>query len=318
MGRDLPIVGLIANPMSSKDIRRLVTLARVVDVEEKANLVARLLVGMTAGPAVQVLALDDSAGLVRRAVTLADGDTPPVDFVDLTPVGTERDTREAAHQMRGAGARALVTVGGDGTIRAAVEAWPDALLVPVSAGTNNAVAIPDEPTVVGLASARAAAGQVTDRAIGRLTALRLTTAEGPGGTALIDIAGVHTRWVGSRAIWQPEDLVEAIVANPRPTAVGVASIASGLGPLAAGHARHIRFGPGRRLRVILGPGLVADVSVADHHDEPEGTTITLDEETGVVALDGERRLIRSGAGLVDVVAGPSILQVRRALAHSEP
>ncbi len=32
------IVGLIANPASSKDIRRLTGLARVVDVEERANL----------------------------------------------------------------------------------------------------------------------------------------------------------------------------------------------------------------------------------------------------------------------------------------
>jgi len=49
------LVGLVANPTSSKDIRRLTTLARVIDVEEKANLVARLLVGIGSEKGIEVL-----------------------------------------------------------------------------------------------------------------------------------------------------------------------------------------------------------------------------------------------------------------------
>jgi hypothetical protein len=308
-----PTVGLIANPLSSKDIRRLVGLARVVDVEEKANLIARLLVGMTAGPAVEVLALDDSAGLVRRAVGLAGTHAPLVTFLDLEAEGSEADTRRAAQALYEAGARLLVTVGGDGTIRSAVEGWPDAVLVPVSAGTNNAVAIPDEPTIIGRAAALAGAGEVPTSAFTRLTALTVDTGEPAPSTALIDVVGVHTRWTGARALWEPDEFVEAVVANPRPTAVGIASIAAALGPLAPGHARHVRFGAGRDLRVILGPGLVADVSVAEHRDVPEGDQMALDSETRVVALDGERRLIRSGNALVDIVAGPTLLSVHGAL-----
>ena len=95
--------------------------------------------------------------------------------------------------------------------------------------------------------------------------------------------------------------------------MGVASIAAALGPLPAGHARHIWFGPGRPLRVVLGPGLVTDVAVADHTDIAEGDTITLDAATRVVALDGERRSIRSEFGRVDVLPGPFLLSVHRAL-----
>ena len=127
-----PIVGLIANPVASKDIRRLVGLARVVDVEEKANLIARLLVGMSAGPPVAVLALDDSGSMVRRALRLTRGTTPLVEFLSIQAQGSERDTHDAAAMLRARGARVLVTVGGDGTIRSAVEGWPDARLVDLS------------------------------------------------------------------------------------------------------------------------------------------------------------------------------------------
>ena len=94
-----PIIGLIANPVASKDIRRLVGLARVVDVEEKANLIARLLVGMTAGPPVRVVALDDSGGMVRRALRLTRGTAPPVEYLPLEAEATERDTHDAARLL---------------------------------------------------------------------------------------------------------------------------------------------------------------------------------------------------------------------------
>ncbi len=311
-GTDSPVVGLIANPVASKDIRRLVGLARVVDVEEKANLIARLLAGMTAGPPVRVLALADAAGLVRRALRLARNTTPPVEFLAVEAEAKESDTRRAAEQLAASGATAVVTVGGDGTIRSAVEGWPQARLVPVAAGTNNAVAIADEPTAVGLAVALAANGLVPDDAYRRLTTLAVDTGADSVSTAVVDVVGVRTHWTGARALWEPNDLVEAVIANVRPTAVGVASIAAGLGPLGAGHVRYVRFGPGATVRALLGPGLVADVSVADYRDIPEGTRLHLDAATRVVALDGERRLVRAPAH-VEARPGPLLLSVPRAL-----
>lgn len=311
---DTPIVGLIANPIASKDIRRLVGLARVVDVEEKANLIARLLVGMTAGPEVRVVALDDSAALVRRAVRLTRGTLPAVEFLPLASQGVEGDTRQAAAMMRTRGAQVLVTVGGDGTIRAAVEGWPDARLVPLAAGTNNAVAIAHEPTMVGYATALAAAGSVPQDAYRQLTTLVVHTGDAAPSTAVVDAVGVGTPWTGARALWEPEDLVEAVVANARPEAVGIASIAAAFGPIPSRHARYIRFGAGERVRAIFGPGLVGDILVAEHRTVPEGARLPLDAATRVVALDGERRLVRSDEASVDVVPGASLLSVSRTLA----
>ncbi len=312
--RALPIVGLIANPMASKDIRRLVGLARVVDVEEKANLIARLLVGMTAGPPLAVHALDDAGGMVQRALRLARGRTPPVEFLPIAAEASERDTHDAARLLRVLGAECLVTVGGDGTIRSAVEGWPDARLVPLAAGTNNAMAIAHEPTMVGYATSLAAAGRLPADAYSQLTTMIVHTGDSESSTAVIDAVGVRTHWTGARALWEPGDLVEAVVANARPGAVGIASVAAALGPIPPRHARYIRFGPGPRMRAIFGPGLVGEISVADHRAVPEGTRIDLDPATRVVALDGERRLISGDEARVDVRPGAFLLSVSRTLA----
>lgn len=306
------LVGLVANPVSSKDIRRLTSLARVVDIEEKANLIARFLVGLGSVPGIGVLALDDRSGLVRRAVRQAGRAGPSVEFIAMEVVGDESDTRRAANYLSGTDTRALVTVGGDGTVRAAVEGWPDARLVPLAAGTNNAFALTLEPTIIGLATAMAVSRQFDD-SFASTTAIRVETTDGHA-TAVIDVVTVRNRWIGAGALWDPTLLLEAVVTSSRRTAVGIASISAALGHLERDHARRIRFGRGETVRAVFGPGLVLDVSVADHVDLPIGSEVQLDAGGGVVALDGERRLVAHG-GLARVVAGPSVLDPGRALQH---
>jgi ATP-NAD kinase N-terminal domain len=302
------LVGLVANPTSSKDIRRLTTLARVIDIEEKANLVARLLVGLASEKKIEVMALDDQAGLVRRAVALAGASRPSVDYLPLDVEGTEGDTRRAASALAGMGATALVTVGGDGTVRAAAEGWRRVPLVPIGAGTNNAFALTEEPTVIGLALALAVTRDVS--AFTPTTAVEVETTEG-WAMAVIDAVVVRSHWVGAGAIWEPAELVEGVVTSSRRTAVGIASVSASLGPLEAHHVRHLRFGGGRSVRAVFGPGLVIDIPVESHQDLPMGAEVRLVEGAGMVALDGERRF-PSGQGLVRVVEGPFIIDLDKA------
>ena len=300
------LVGLVANPTSSKDIRRLTTLARVIDVEEKANLVARLLVGLASEPEIEVMALDDPAGLVRRAVGMAGRSAPPVGYLPIEVKGDEGDTRRAASSLADLGADAMVTVGGDGTVRAAVEGWRRARLVPLAAGTNNAFALTDEPSVVGMATAIALANR-PDEAFKPTTALEVDTTDG-WALAVIDAVLVRSRWVGAGAIKDPHDLVEGVVTSSRRTAVGIASVSAAMGPLAPGQVRHIRFGGSRSVRAVFGPGLVLDVPVEEHEDLPIGAELRLVDEGGMVAVDGERRLPSSG-GVVRVIDGPRVLDL---------
>ncbi len=301
------LVGLIANPYSSKDIRRLTGLARVVDVEEKANLVARLLAGIRAGGDTTVVALDDSAGLVRRAVDLAGGVAPPLEFLDLDVEATEEDTRSASERCSKLNAGALVVVGGDGTVRAAAEGWRDAPLVPVAAGTNNAIALTEEPTVIGLAVAQAI--RTPGESFVPTVALEVEARHGRS-LAVIDAVAVRDRWVGTGAIWDPKQLVQGVVTSSRRTAVGIASVSAALGPLARDHARHIIFGGPRSVRAVFGPGLVRDVSITSFQDIPVGAAVKLSPAAGLVALDGERRVPASEC-MIRVVTGPRILDLDR-------
>ena len=287
-------------------------LARVIDIEEKANMVARLLVGMGAVPGVEVLALNDQAGLVQRAARLAGDRGARVDYLEMTLEGNESDTRAAAASLLDANALALVTVGGDGTVRAAAEGWPEAPLVPLAAGTNNAFALTDEPTVVGLAAALALSEGLD--AFVPTTAIAVETTNGDA-VAVIDAVVVRDTWVGAGAIWDPRQLVEAFVTSARRTAVGVASICAALGPLHPGYARRIAFGGTQTVRAVFGPGVVLDVPVSAYEDLALGTVVALDEQAGLVALDGERRLPAVG-GSVRVIQGPRILDLDRALSNS--
>lgn len=303
------LVGLVANPTSSKDIRRLTTLARVIDIEEKANLVARLLVGLASEPAIEVVALDDAAGLVRRAVGMAGRSAPPVAYLPIDLESDEGDTRRAAGLLAHRGAAAIVTVGGDGTVRAAVEGWREARLIPLAAGTNNAFALTDEPSVVGMATAIALTNR-SEQAFKATTAIEVDTTDG-WAVAVIDAVLVRGQWVGAGAIRDPADLIEGVVTSSRRTAVGIASISAALGPLAPGHVRHLRFGGRNSVRAVFGPGLILDVPVEDHEDLPIGAELTLDGQGGMVAVDGERRLAARG-GVVRVIAGPRVLDLDEA------
>jgi len=56
-----PVVGLVVNPSASRDIRRLTSLARTIDVHERVNQVARILQGLSASDRL----LPGGVGLVR-------------------------------------------------------------------------------------------------------------------------------------------------------------------------------------------------------------------------------------------------------------
>ena len=61
-------VGLIVNPKAGKDIRRIVSYGRFTTDEEKLNIVARILTGLTDSGVDRVLAMPDTIGLIKAAI----------------------------------------------------------------------------------------------------------------------------------------------------------------------------------------------------------------------------------------------------------
>src|SRR5918998_1265194 len=66
---DTTLVGIIANPASGKDIRRLVAHGSAFDNNEKINIVRRMPLGLDAAGVREVAYLPDAYGIVERAAS---------------------------------------------------------------------------------------------------------------------------------------------------------------------------------------------------------------------------------------------------------
>ena len=319
-------VGIVANPMSGRDIRRLVAQASVFPNAEKTNMVLRLLAAAGAAGVERALVSTDGMGVaggVARALAkrrASDGRLPALEFVELEVLsGTADDTHALVRAMRAAGAAVIVVLGGDGTARAAAADSGDVALLPLSTGTNNAFPEMWEATVAGtaaalLATGRVPAGEVTHRC----KALHVRAGEAHE-IALVDVCVTTVAHVAAKALWQPATLRELYCTFAEPHAIGLSSIAGLLHPVARTdpHGVAVRMGPGSTVLAPVAPGVVAPVEVAEAAPLAIGDTRLVAQPRGTVAVDGEREIAFGPATPVTVTLGrdgPRVLDVRAALA----
>jgi len=315
------LIGIIANPASGKDIRRVVSGARVVSHQEKANIIRRLIAGIAAEGARELLLMPDATGLSRKIRELV-GDTGPVPrAVDLPVIsGDWRDTLHATEAMRDAGARVIVTLGGDGTNRIVAKACKDVPLLPISTGTNNAFPHMIEGTLAGIAAARVAdAGSKADEFCRRTPMLEIVDATGEVvDSALVDIAVVRAGVQGALAVWDAGEIYSAFVSRVRSDVIGFSAIASGLARQGSA-ARIVLGGNARTVRAAIAPGIVTDIPVADVQHLSEGVPVPLGPPGAMLALDGERELrLDSDRPLFARLSrkGPLVVDIVRALSQS--
>ena len=301
------IVGVVANPLSGRDIRRLVTQASVFPTAEKANMmIQRLLTAFGAVGVHRVLLSTDLGGIsasVYRAIGRRpaqgrhgrDSRWPEVEYLDGQPIRqTAQDTVDAVRRMVTAGARVIVCLGGDGTARVAASAIGDVPMLALSTGTNNVFPAVREATIAGLA-----AGLVATRAVpadGVVTRAKLLEVRAGDRveTALVDVAVSTERHVGTRAVWDPATVTQLFCAFAEPDAVGLSSILGQLSPVAR-HEPHgvtARITPdaGRQVLAPIAPGLVVPVGVSEVGRMDPGSDHRVEARAGVIAVDGEREL----------------------------
>lgn len=314
------MLGLICNPAAGKDVRRLVATTPVVTNEAKAGLLARVLVGARAAGETRALYLPDPWGLVERAAELAGVDIR-LEAVAHPATGTWADTVAAAAAFRDAGVGVVVTLGGDGTNRAVALAWPNALLLPIGAGTNNALPLVVDGTAAGLAAGALATGRIGRPEAARQRPLVRVVVAGQDADdlAVVDAVLLRPGPVGARALYEPTALRLAVVAGPDPTATGLAGIAGLCCPQARrDDAVLLRFdgdSPVLRRVVALAPGLTAVVGLAEARVLTPGERVS-GAGPGLLAFDGEReRAVPSGATVSFTVDpdGPWIVELDRAL-----
>jgi predicted polyphosphate/ATP-dependent NAD kinase len=323
-------IGVIANPMSGRDIRRLVARASVFPNAEKANMVLRVAAAAGALGVGRVLVSTDSfgisAGVLRAAGRLAAEPGPgwPVlEFVAVDALtGTASDTRETARRMLAAGAAVIVLLGGDGTIRAAAPVLGDTPVVPLSTGTNNAFPEMWEATVAGSAAALVATGVVgAGEATRRAKVLEVVSGDRLE-LALVDVCVSTEAHIGARALWHVGSLRDLYCAFAEPHAIGLSSVAAMLHPTPRDHPGGVAVrlagdGPASRwVTAPIAPGVLARVGILDAGPMAVGERRRSSVATGTVAVDGERELEFGPDRPVTVTlsaAGPLVVDIRNVM-----
>lgn len=313
----MPTVGIIANPASGKDIRRLVAHGSVFDNNEKVNILRRVLLALDAVGVRRAIFMPDYYGLGVRAL---DGLKLSLEaaFLDMPVLANDQDSTEAARRFQDMGVGCIITLGGDGTNQAVARGCGPIPLVPISTGTNNVFPYMIEGTVAGLA-----AGLVAIRAVDvervTFTTKRLEVyADGQlVGIALIDVVVCTDLFIGSRALWDPARIREIVLARAQPGSIGLSAVGSCLHPFGAqdGTGMYVQIGEGgSRVLAPIAPGLVVPVAVYHYQLLSLGDEVALNPGPCTIALDGERsievghqsyltvRLTNHGPRVVDIGA----------------
>jgi predicted polyphosphate/ATP-dependent NAD kinase len=314
-------IGIAVNPASGKDVRRLVARASVFDNQEKCAIVRRAIVGALATGANRFVYVPDSHGIAAAALGEF-GAAVCAAAVDAPRTASALDTIRGAAALAEAHCAVVLTLGGDGTNRAVVLGWRSAPLLPISTGTNNVFPRLVEATIAGAAAGLVANGAVKLSAVATQAKTITIRIDGENDdVALIDAVLTAERFVGARALLEPELLRLALLTRADPAAVGMTAIGGLTMPLGeqADQGLLLTLGQGTHgVHAPIAPGLYATVRVANSRTVEFGEVITV-TGPGVLAFDGEReRVLKPGqhAHLSIRRDGPWVIDAAATLARA--
>ena len=290
-------IGIIANPASGKDIRRLVSYATTIDNNEKVNICQRIVLAaqefgveecvfmpetFMIGPKVQDNLISD--GKMKAKIRTLDF---PID-------ASVRDTVTSAAMMEKMGTGCIVILGGDGTSRAAMKSIVNTPVISVSTGTNNVYPTLMEGTVVGMAAAAVARMPDPYAACVRDKRIEVYINGQFRDIALIDAVASADFFSGARAIWNPERIRHIVVSRCHPATIGFSAIPGAYvivrdtDPF--GFAVTLGEG-GERVLASIAAGVLTRVGIHDPRRLALGEPYTfVAEERCMIALDGEREI----------------------------
>ncbi|MCB9722941.1 MAG: NAD(+)/NADH kinase [Spirochaetaceae bacterium] len=317
-------LGLIVNPHSGRDTRRLFARAGTSTIEDKRNQVTRIVVGAAAAGVRRILLSRDAFRITAQATDGLALDVG-IEILEGPLTGRGRDSQTAALAMHEAGCGAIVALGGDGTSRAIAQVWPDVALLPLSTGTNNVFPFHVEATIAGAAAGLVASGRLArDRAGRRAKRVRVRCEDGRESIALIDAALLVDDHPGSLLQADPQKLSRILLARAEPASVGLSPVGGLLLPCGAedDFGVEVRTRPeprpetsGKSLRAPISPGLYQTVGI-DAVERIELGASVVWTGPGLLAFDGDREIVLAPgerATLEVVREGPFVIEPERAL-----
>lgn len=289
-------VGIIANPAAAHDIRRLSGHGSIVDNQEKARILRRVLLGLQAVGVTEALAMPDPYGLAAVAANASDIHIS-VRVIEMECARDASDSTRAAQQMASEGCACIVTLGGDGTNRAVALGCGAIPLLAISTGTNNIIPRPVEGTVAGLAAGLFARGLIpAEVAVSQTKRLEVTQGDTIFESALVDVAALTTAFIGALAVTDVATIRRLWLTQAVPGSIGLAAIGAHLSPLAPTEDAALLLDMAdpatepvaARVLAPIAPGLVRWVPVRGWRLLKMGETVALGALPCVLSQDGER------------------------------
>ena len=315
----MSLVGIIANPASGKDIRRLVAFGSAFDNQEKVRMVRRILLGLEAIGVDQVCYMPDYYGIVPKALDRLDVKTPVVPL-DFALKADQRDSTRAAAIMEEKGAKCIVTLGGDGTNRVVAKGALKVPILPLSTGTNNVFPYMVEATIAGMAAGLVAKNLTPlEECTFHSTKLEIKLDGKVVDLALVDVAVCGDLFVGSKAIWDMRKVSQIFLNRADPGSIGLSSIGGCLHPLRADEPKCLCLTLGGNtcfVKAPVAPGVIDKVFISERRVMNVGEEVEIATVPSVLALDGEREVeVRQGQKALIRLAedGPLVVDVGRTM-----
>ena len=294
-------IGIIANPASGKDIRRMVAYGNAYDNTDKMSIVQRVLMAASVTGIDAVYYMNEYYGIVENAVSRLHVehksmlDEIAVLSAENESMGIELDTVWAAQNMEDRGVRCIVTLGGDGTNRAVAKGCGDIPLMPISTGTNNVFPQMIEGTVAGMAAGLFASGRLgnDEDYIKKTKCIELLCNGEQFDVALIDAIVVRDEMIASRALWKTDSFYQVFLSQCSPESIGISSIGGQLHPVSRDDPMGLNVcfdKDAQKLTVPLAPGLMGKVGIRSFETMDIGREIEIPIDRGVIAVDGEREI----------------------------
>jgi predicted polyphosphate/ATP-dependent NAD kinase len=315
-------VGIIANPASGKDIRRLVSCATVVGNNKKIDIIRRVIIALSSTGVDEILTMPDPYHLTDRAL---DGIKKrelkcQVRNIDMLINNSAEDSIMAARLMEKQGVDCIITIGGDGTNRVVAIGCGSVPIVPISTGTNNVFPFMVEGTIAGLTAGIIAQKFVdVNKRTTSTKKLNIIKNNRSIDLALIDAVVMDEIFIGSKAIWDLSQVREVVATQGHPSYIGMSSIGGCLHPIKANdnHGLYLRIGKGNtKIKAAIAPGLIKEVEIEKFQVLNLNDRIKITDKPALIALDGEREIKILPQDEVEIELrrdGPRIVKMKETL-----
>ena len=320
-------IGIIANPQSGKDIRRLVSYATTIDNNEKVNICKRICLAAHGIGVEKAVFMPDTFTMGYSVQYQLEDDRMPccsIEVLDFNFEATMADTVQAAAMMEELGLGCVVVLGGDGTSRAAAKSLRKTPMLSISTGTNNVYPAMMEGTVAGMAAAATALMEDPYSVCIHDKRIQVYVNGSYRDMALIDAVISDDEFAGAKAIWDPAKMKHIIVSRCHPASIGFSAV--------PGAYRIVEdtdpFGfavalgeEGTAVRAPIAAGILTTMYIRSSRELPLGEPYTVvADRPCMIALDGEREVKLFPGDRADFVVtadGPWRVLPRKAIAYAQ-